>query len=72
MGGVERFHALNGKISKDSVLTPLLVVSFLDDINIENQEFKATLKVKYLTPISNNFKDIYTKEIEESTVNFSR
>lgn len=67
LGGVERFHTLNDKISKDSELTPLLVVSFLDDINIEKQEFKATLKVKYLTPISNNFKDISTKEIEEST-----
>lgn len=69
LGGIKRFHTLNDKIllSEDKEFVPILVVSFLDDINMENQEFTATLEVRYLTPIPDEWKVVSRKEIEKST-----
>lgn len=69
LNGVKRFHTLNGEtisLSKDRKFTPRLVVSFLDDIDIDKQEFTATLEIRYLTPIPNEWKVVSRKEIEKS------
>lgn len=69
LNNVNRFHT-NGDtflLSKDKEFTPRLVVSFLDGINIDKQEFTATLEIRYLTPISNEWKAVAKKEIEKST-----
>lgn len=69
LGGIKRFYTYNDKISlsEDKEFTPLLVVSFLDDINMEKQKFTATLEVRYLTPMPNEWKVVSRKEIEKST-----
>ena len=70
LNGVKRFHTLNGdgfSLSEDKEFTPRLVIYFLDDINMDKQEFTATLEIRYLTPIPNNWKVVAKKEIEKST-----
>ena len=69
LGGIRRFHTLNSNISlsKDKAFTPLLVVGFLDDINMDKKEFTATMKVRYLTPIADDWKVVSRKDIEKST-----
>ena len=63
-------HTLNVdgfSLSEDKEFTPRLVIYFLDDINMNKQEFTATLEIRYLTPIPNNWKVVAKKEIEKST-----
>jgi len=70
LNGVKRLHALNGEgfsLSEEKKFTPRLVVSFLDNIDIEQQEFTATLEVRYLSPIPNEWKVVARKEIEKSS-----
>lgn len=70
LNGVKRFHTLNGdgfSLSENKEFIPRLVVSFLDDIDIDKQEFTATLEISYLTPIPNDWKVVARKEIEKST-----
>ena len=69
LGGIKRFHTLNPNVSlsKDKTFTPLLVVGFLDDINMDKKEFIATMEVRYLTPLPNEWKVVSRKDIEKST-----
>ncbi len=69
LGGIKRFRTYNDKVSlsEGKEFTPLLIVSFLDDIDMENHKFTATLEVRYLTPLPNEWKLISEKEIEKST-----
>lgn len=70
LNGVKRFHTLNGagfSLSEDKEFIPRLVVSFLDDIDIDKQEFTANLEIRYLSPIPNNWKVVARKEIERSS-----
>lgn len=69
LNGLKRFHSLNAggfSLSEDEEFTPRLVVTFLDDIDMDSQEFTATLEITYLTPIPNNWKLVAKKEIEKS------
>ncbi len=73
LGGSMRFHTLNGegyKLSEGVEFKPKLVVAFLDNTDIKNQEFKAKLDVYYLSPIPNEWKYISKKVIESSTGTF--
>ena len=70
LNGLKRFHTLNGEgfsLSEDKEFTPRLVISFLDDIDMEKQKFTATLEISYLSPIPNEWKVVARKEIEKST-----
>lgn len=70
LNGVRKFHTLNGEgfsLSEDKKFKPRLVVAFLDDINMDKQEFTATLEVRYFSPVPNEWKVVARKEIEKSS-----
>jgi len=70
LAGVKRFHTMNEEgisLSKDKKLKPRLTISFLDDINMDKQEFTATLNINYLSPVPNEWKIVARKEIEKSS-----
>lgn len=69
LGGIKRYHGMNNKysISEDKEFTPILVVGFLDDVDIKKQKFTATMKVEYLYPIPNVWQYVSKKEIEQSS-----
>lgn len=69
LGGISRYHTLNDSysLSEDKEFSPILVVSFLDSIDIKNQKFTATMKVDYLSPIPNVRKYVSRKELEQSS-----
>lgn len=72
LGGSNRFHTLNSefKLSEDVKFEPRLVVAFLDNTDVKNQQFNAKLDVYYLSPIPNEWKSVARKEIESSTGTF--
>ncbi len=70
LNGMKRFHTLNNEtisLSEDKEFTPRLVISFLDDVDMNKQEFTASLEIKYLSAIPNDWKKLARKEIEKST-----
>lgn len=72
LNGLKKMYTLNGDIGKfplddDQKFTPRLHIIFLDNIDMEKQEFTATLKIEYLTPVQNEGKIVNRKEIENSS-----
>ncbi|HIU40185.1 MAG TPA: hypothetical protein IAB68_02650 [Candidatus Aphodocola excrementigallinarum] len=70
INGLKRYHTLNGegfKLSEDEEFTPRLVVGFLDDVDLDDKTFSASLHAYYLTPNKESWKSVFKKELETSS-----
>lgn len=68
LGGLMKFHTLYGRgihFPVNEVVTPRLVVTFLDRVDLKKQETIAELQAYYLTP--NSGKNVNRKELETSS-----
>lgn len=69
VGGLLRYRTFgfDFSLSPDEEFTPRLTITFIDEIDIKNEKFIATMKVEYLSPIPNVWDSVSRKELEKSS-----